>query len=456
VTPDVVKLAVSLAAEMRPGRPTATVALMLAARGLPVPRRTLEQARQWMRAEPERIPAGEGTATKPQRGLRRVRARVLAHLEAQGFEVDGDRIVAPSSNKDDLRRLHAGAVAAGRAQAAPALSRYESQLVEGLAAGDEINPALVSPRLVEVEKNTPEGRLWRWCSLHWSIPVSAGYGRRLRFLVVDAAHGNAVIGLIGLGDPVYSLRARDEFVGWNAEQKKAGLTSVMDAFVLGAVPPYSHLLGGKLVALLGTSTEVRLAFARKYGHRRTLISGRDPHAQLLLVTTTSALGRSSVYNRLRWKDGALAYEPAGFTQGSGDFHLGGDLYEELVEVAKLAGPSTALNAKWRGAEMGFRNRRETIQKAMRLLAIDIDGIRYHGVRREVFMAPLAENTPGMLRGDSTRAQWRSRAAVHVGDWWKERWALPRAEWDRSYKEFDPESWRLWTPRAPMIERLSTL
>ena len=41
-----------------------------------------------------------------------------------------------------------------------------------------------------------DGLLWRWLSLHWSIPVSSGYGRRLRFLVVDEGHQGKVIGLI--------------------------------------------------------------------------------------------------------------------------------------------------------------------------------------------------------------------------------------------------------------------
>ena len=175
--------------------------------------------------------------------------------------------------------------------------------------------------------------------MHWSIPVSRGYGRRLRFLVLDSAHDNKVIGLIGLADPVFALRQRDQWVGWTPEQRAKRLTCVMDAFVLGAVPPYRCLLGGKLVALLAASTEVRLAFARKYGHKRTVITGRDPKAQLALVTTTSALGRSSVYNRLRWADGPLAFEPVGYTSGSGDFHLMGDIYEELLRVASMSGPA---------------------------------------------------------------------------------------------------------------------
>jgi hypothetical protein len=104
-----------------------------------------------------------------------------------------------------------------------------------------------------------DGLLWRWLSLHWSIPVSSGYGRRLRFLVIDNGHHGKVIGLIGLADPVFALGARESWVGWDAPTRSQRLANVMDAYVLGAVPPYSGLLGGKLVALLATS--IREAFS---------------------------------------------------------------------------------------------------------------------------------------------------------------------------------------------------
>ena len=59
---------------------------------------------------------------------------------------------------------------------------------------------------------------------------------------------------------MYALRARDKWIGWTSEDKKHRLYHVMDAYVLGAVPPYSALLGGKLIALLTLSNEVRQEF----------------------------------------------------------------------------------------------------------------------------------------------------------------------------------------------------
>ena len=73
----------------------------------------------------------------------------------------------------------------------------------------------------------------------------------------------------------------------------------MDAYVVGAVPPYADLLGGKLVASLIASEEVGNKFQERYAGSQGLISGQHKQARLTLVTVTSALGRSSMYNRLK-------------------------------------------------------------------------------------------------------------------------------------------------------------
>src|SRR5690606_18661658 len=90
--------------------------------------------------------------------------------------------------------------------------------------------------------------------------------------------------------------------------------------VLGAVPPYSYLLGGKLVALLAVSDEVRTAVADKYRGSVSRIGNKPFDGHLAMLTTSSALGRSSIYNRLRYQ-GQLVYRSVGYTRGSGEFHF---------------------------------------------------------------------------------------------------------------------------------------
>jgi hypothetical protein len=51
--------------------------------------------------------------------------------------------------------------------------------------------------------------------------------------------------------------------------------------------------------MLCASDEVRGAFQQKYGEGESLITGAAADGRLALIATTSALGRSSIYNRLR-------------------------------------------------------------------------------------------------------------------------------------------------------------
>lgn len=375
--------------------------------------------------------------------LDEVRDMVVEHLRAQGFGFDGKVVTLDSdTDKTSIRRMHDLAVEEAVRKGSGALAAHEHRFITKLIAGDEITPASIRPKLVLVDKKgTLESNLWRWTSLHWSIPTSLGYGRRLRYLVVDEGHDDALIGLIGLQDPVFALKARDDLIGWDPDRRQERLTDMMDAFVLGAVPPYSHLLGGKLVALLATSSQVRDDFDRLYRHKLTVIGKRDPNARLLAITTASALGRSSMYNRLKFPDGTLAYEPYGYTAGTGDFHFSGDIYDTLHEVARAHFEPTARREDWGG--VGFRNRREVIQRSMQALGFT-SKVRMHGIERQLFIVRCADNTFNVLNGSAGRpSKWRTRPVSDLSEWWLDRWALPRADRILDYKEFDPQSWRLW-------------
>lgn len=369
----------------------------------------------------------------------KLRDLIITSLQHQGFIIDGDRIFPPSDlDKQKIRELHAAAVAHRVQRASEGLKRYEDRLLRRIAAGGEVVPERIFPRLVEVRAGTEDEFLFRYAALHWSIPVSSGYGRRLRFLVVDE-HNEKLIGIFGLGDPVFALGARDRWIGWDLEARRERLHHVMDAFVLGAVPPYSFLLCGKLVAMLVASNEVRKAFKRKYSRERSsFIRGRPLDGRLVLVTTTSALGRSSIYNRVT-HEGRLLYHSVGFTRGSGEFHFSDGLYRTISDYATQFCQPTAKNIKW---GTGFRNRREIVKKCLARLGLSQNWL-YHGIRREVFVVPLAHNAQQFLQGRHSRVRWFDQSVENLFRSFRERWLLPRAERDRRYRDFDPESWRLW-------------
>ena len=252
----------------------------------------------------------------------------------------------------------------------------------------------------------------------------------------DESNGK-LLGLFALGDPVYNLRVRDQWVGWGVPEKNERLYHVMDAYVLGAVPPYSYLLCGKLVAMLTTSDEVREEFRKRYGGRVSIIRGkaRDPH--LVLITTTSALGRSSIYNRISF-DGRKAFINLGFTEGWGHFHFSDGTFEQVKAYLREKGDPVIERYKYGG---GPNWRFRVVKRCLTQLGLSPDLLK-HGVKREVFVAPLAENAREFLRGEASQPTYYSMPVKDIFAYFKERWMLPRAARDQRYREFDKGALRL--------------
>ena len=257
-------------------------------------------------------------------------------------------------------------------------------------------------------------------------------------LVVDQ-HTDKVMGLFGLGDPVFSLGDRDRKIKWDHEDRKERLHHVVDAFVLGAVPPYSFLIGGKLIALLATSNEVREAFKRKYKNKESVIRKRKNAGDIAMITTTSALERSSMYNRLTCAepnlsaqsgvsienaDTRLVFERVGHTQGFGEFHFSNGIYGSLLLYAKTNATATASHESWGS---GFRNRQEVVQKALGNLGLPKSWLN-HGIKREIYVARLAENTDAFLRGDDSKLSYYNQPISELFKWYRERWLLDRERW----------------------------
>jgi hypothetical protein len=363
---------------------------------------------------------------------------IVEALESQGYVVKSGVIEMPDGlSKDDYRRMNQLAVSKKLAVSTPGLRRHEHKLINYIANGWEVCPEIISPKLVLVQPDSEEELLFRYASLHWSIPVSSGYGRRLRFLVFDESNGK-LIGLFGLGDPVFSLKDRDEWIGWDAETKKSRMYHLMDAFVLGAVPPYSALLCGKLVAMLALSNEVQKAFRSRYTDQVSLIRKEKRKPVLALITTTSALGRSSIYNRIRI-NGFNYWTSVGFTRGSGDFHFSNGVYAKMRAYVEANCTPTAKHNDW---GTGFRNRREVIRKCLSSLGLSSTLI-YHGIHREIFAASLGSRAREFLCGKSDDPELYDWPADYLFGLFRDRWLLPRASRNRDYLEFDNKSYLLW-------------
>lgn len=352
----------------------------------------------------------------------------MTGLEDLGFTFDGDQVTPPAyTDKESIRRMYLADRKRFVEERTELLQRLERRALPFFATGREVVPPAVHPR-IELVTSRLQSDIFRYASLLWSIPVSTGYGRRMRFLIFDDSN-EKLIGLLGLADPVYCLAVRDSWIGWADKDKRRRLWHVMDAFVLGAVPPYNYLLGGKLVAILATSNIVREHFIARYKGRPSTILGiiRDPH--LVLLTTGSAMGRSSMLNRLK-RDGEPIWASLGMTLGWGHFHLGNGQFEAMAEFMREEHPAVFNSYKFGG---GPSWKLRVIRSCLRELEIPTAALN-HGIKREVFAAPLSGNWRAFLQGERDTPEFYDRSTEDLMAFFRERWLLPRATRDSRYKE----------------------
>jgi hypothetical protein len=374
-----------------------------------------------------------------------LRRAVRAHLRSLGFTRDDEgQLVPPSLDKEAYRVLHSPQRVERLVSEHDFIRRGLPDLRRHFAGGREIDPDRICVRLEPIEHTTWQSDLFRLAALSWSIPVSMGFGRRLRFLVWDD-YAQKLLGLLALGDPVFNLRARDAFVGWTSEGRSERLVHVLDGYVVGALPPYNQLLGTKLVACLIRTREVMEEFRRRYRQSEGIISGKAKNAHLVAVTTTSALGRSSVYNRLRLH-GVPYLTSIGFTGGYGHFHFPAALFADMRAYLRARGDPYAGNHRY-GHGPNWRLR--TIRRTLHLLGLDPNLLR-HGLPREVFVSFLADNAREILRGERKRPKYESlKSVTEVAELALSRWVRPRASRDQSFRLFTSEElFRRLNPANP--------
>ncbi|HCG0868902.1 TPA: DUF4338 domain-containing protein [Pseudomonas aeruginosa] len=362
-----------------------------------------------------------------------LKRKVREHLHQLGFTRTQEGALCPPGNgKEAIRTLHGSQREERLSASTRFIERSGAKLMQYFADGREIIPEKISPVLERVSSGTWQSDLFRLASLSWSVPVSNGFGRRLRYLVWDQANGK-LMGLIAIGDPVFNLGVRDKFIGWDTADRAARLVNLMDAYVLGAVPPYSALLGGKLVACLLRSRDIYDDFASVYGSSTGIISQAEKNARLLAVVTTSSMGRSAVYNRLKL-DGTEYLKSIGFTGGWGHFHIPDWLFIELRDyLRELDHHYADQHAFGQGPNWRLR----TTRAALKALGFKDDLMR-HGIQREVFICQLADNATKLLHSGSGKPDTKSLLSVgKIGELALNRWMIPRSRNRPEFRDWKP-------------------
>lgn len=307
-----------------------------------------------------------------------------------------------------------------------------------LASGDEVLCSSIKP-VVEVCKTKKQMNLFRILRYYWSSPYSEYVGRRIKLIIRDYGLPNKpVIGIAALGSPIIHIPERDEWIGWNKETRTKNLNYTMDAYVIGALPPYNYLLGGKLISYIVASKEVREIYRRKYAKQLTLIDQKISD-KLVGIFTTSLYGQSSQYNRIKYKNDLL-YIPIGATKGFGTLHLSQQTIDSMINLLTE-----------NGIEVGnrFGNGPSWVMRVIRecgdLLGFDSDHLLRHSFKRNIYFIPLAQNFKDVLNGTTKKPVYTNYSMNDLVDYWKERWLLQRKanpEVLLNVLEFNPEKFSI--------------
>lgn len=224
-----------------------------------------------------------------------------------------------------------------------------------------------------------------------------------------------------------------------AEVRKAGLSSqVADVSVCGAVAPYGFLLGGKLVALLMASNEVRSAYRDRYSSQASLISsqmaGRPIYrpAELKILTTTSLYGNgSSQYNRLRLRAGDypelehdIVWQELARTAGYGTVHLRPTTVRVLREVSERIHRARRINHRF---GEGASPRMRQIREAVEALGMDSESILHHATPRIFYGCELHPRAREELLGLYPSTEHEGYSASVIAGLWRQRWLAKRIQ-----------------------------
>jgi hypothetical protein len=99
-----------------------------------------------------------------------------------------------------------------------------------------------------------------------SLPLESQIGRQI-MLGVKETNTNTYVGFVRMASPVLTIKPRNDFFGQTVKATSVNKNMINGAIIVPVQPFGYNYLGGKLLALIACSHEVRLMLKEKYGEK---------------------------------------------------------------------------------------------------------------------------------------------------------------------------------------------
>ena len=223
------------------------------------------------------------------------------------------------------------------------------------------------------------------------------------------------------------------------ETKKRRVSAgMMNIQVCGAIPPYNHILGGKLVAMTLTGPEVINEYREKYeGYKSKIASAMSgepvmKNNELVFLDTTGLFKVGSAqYDRVRVpaSNGQIEYKEIGKTSGYGSVQFGPKARQRLAAVTEMLENRQAVKGRF---GEGIAPKMRKIRRGLENLNLDGELLK-HESPRVIYSIPLASDFREFLFGltDDPDYLWEfedpTAEQQEIYDHWKHRWVSKRIQ-----------------------------
>lgn len=234
-------------------------------------------------------------------------------------------------------------------------------------------------------------------------------------LMIKDKNTNKYIGILELGNDIYSCEARDTFIGWTKDNKKESvnidnnlkksrLSFIVNITCCIGLQPMAHNLNiGKLLVMTVFTKDVMEYFKKIRGY---YYAG---------VTTFGLYGKSIQYDRLK----EIKY--IGETKGSGTSEFSISLYEKIRDFVKEFYPIEYFER----SNMSSSKMR-ILQFGLNVLGYDQKELLNHGIKRGIYFGYTSKDSKDFFNGKKESFDITNiKTFSEIVQYWKERWSINR-------------------------------